>query len=334
MVPSIMYFLVSTCLTSSWSQRLRAEKIGRFARSEVDGPDSVPRFDSLEGLQRTKTLHAKIQEEIEATLYDHPLRSPSLDRLGGCNYLHEENPPDFGSSQPISLLPPDFYTPRSTAAFFETLRDRTSSSSFQTPFIPKDVELKSIIPDRIVKKLILMLIRDFVPIYSLDCYNVTTFPLPSMDEAKLLAGVNIQAFTEELKKYPFQMLLVSWWLPSLGQYLPPKEGSAVIEAISRHNNLVVYHQLHGMNNDIRRNQNDVNGLREEFLGNDSSASPASGIGINSSTNFLERPNTLIEEYRISFHGPLEKLTKKIESRTSSLEDGITEIKELRILEKL
>ena len=76
-----------------------------------------------------------------------------------------------------------------------------------------------------------MLIQDFVPIYSLDCSNVTTLPLPFTDEAKILAGVNIQAFTEELKKFPFQMFLVSWWLPSLGWYLPPEEGSAVIEVI-------------------------------------------------------------------------------------------------------
>ena len=84
MVPSIMYFLVGSCLASSWPpERLRVEKVSSFARREVDGHEPVPPFDSVNGLLRTQKLYNKVQEAVEATLYDHPLRSPSLDSQGG-----------------------------------------------------------------------------------------------------------------------------------------------------------------------------------------------------------------------------------------------------------
>ena len=162
------------------------------------------------------------------TRYAHPPLTEMVDAIIFMKKIHLISDPVNPSPSYHRISTP----PRSTAVFFENLRDGTSSSSFHTPFIPKDVEPGSIIPDRTVKRLVLMLIQDFVPIFSLDCLNVTTFPLPSMDEAKLQAGVNLQAFTEELNKYPSQLFLASWWLPSLGQYLPPEQGSAVIEAIS------------------------------------------------------------------------------------------------------
>ena len=273
MVPLILYFLVGTCSAFSWpAERLRVEKVGSFARREVDGPEPVPPFNSVNGLIRTQKLYTKVREVVEAVLYDHPLSSPYIDSKGGCNYHHEDdNPADFESNQSISVLPSEFYAPRSTAAFFETLRDGTSSSSFNTPLIPEDVDSNFIIPDGIVKNLILMLIRDFVPIYSLDCMNVTTLPLPFTDKARTLAGENIQAFAEELKKFPFRMFLVSWWLPTLGWYLPPGEGSAVIEVISRHNHLVTSHHLKVIDDSIKKNQEDVKDLREDLLRNGSSA---------------------------------------------------------------
>jgi hypothetical protein len=326
MVPSILYLLVGTCSTLSWPpERLRVEKVGRPALPEVDRQELVPPYNSEQGLIRTFKLYNKVQEAVEDVLYDYPLRSPSFDNQGGCYYHHAENSPDFESSQSISLLPPDFYSPRSTAAFLETLRDGSSSSSFHTPVVPEDVDPELIIPDGIAKNLLLMLVQDFVPIYSLDCSNVTTLPLPFTDEAKTLAGVNIQAFTEELKKFPLQMFLVSWWLPSLSWYLPPGGGSAAIEVILRHNSLVANHHLHVMNDNIKRNQEDVKRLRKEFLRNGPSVSPAPGIGTYPSNNSLERFNTLIEEHRFSSHGPLETLTRNIDFRTSMLEEGLSEI---------
>ena len=163
MVPSILYLLVGTCSTLSWPpERLRVEKVDRLALPEVDKQERVPPSNS--GPRLTQTF----KETAEDVLYDHPLRPPSFNSAGGC-YYHAVNSPDFESSQSISPLPPDFYSPRSIAAFLETLRNGSSSSSFRTPVVPENVDPELIIPDGIVKTLLLMLTQDLVPIYSLDC---------------------------------------------------------------------------------------------------------------------------------------------------------------------
>ena len=108
MVPLILYFLVGTCAAFSWpAERLRVEKVGSLVRREVDGPAPVPPFNSVEGLTRTHELYTKVREEVESVLYDHPLRSPSIDNEGGCNYYNkdDDNSPNFESNQVISVLP-------------------------------------------------------------------------------------------------------------------------------------------------------------------------------------------------------------------------------------
>jgi hypothetical protein len=69
MVPFILYFLVGICSAFSWPpERLRVEKVGSFARWEVDGQEPVPPFNSVKGLIRTQKLYNKVQEAVEAIL--------------------------------------------------------------------------------------------------------------------------------------------------------------------------------------------------------------------------------------------------------------------------
>ena len=192
---------VSVCAAfSGFTEDPHVGKVGRIVRREERPTAHVPTFDLEEGLTRTSEHYAKTREEVEAVMYNHPSRSPSIDHIGGCGYYHHanDNPPDYESDQAITILPLDFFAPRSTAAFFEEFRDGTSSKSFIKPLIPEGSDPRLTIPDVTAKMLLLILIRDFSPIFSLECSNVTKVPLSFLDEARNLASRNIQHFAEKL----------------------------------------------------------------------------------------------------------------------------------------
>ena len=79
MVLFILYFLVGTCSAFSWPpERLRVEKVGSFARREVDGQEPVPSFNSVKGLIRTQKLYTKVQtlSPVNPSLFCHQNFTP------------------------------------------------------------------------------------------------------------------------------------------------------------------------------------------------------------------------------------------------------------------
>ena len=152
-------------------------------------------------------------------LHDYPSRSTYVDFASGCEY-YTDNPPDFTSNEAITQLPLEFFGPRSVAEFFKEFRVSMTSDSFLTPLIPQDINPDFVITDATAKTLFQILSQDFILIFTLDCVNVTHFPLPFLDEAKVLASRNIQQFAEKLQEFQTKFLLFDWWTPMIGWNFP------------------------------------------------------------------------------------------------------------------
>ena len=158
----ILAMLATFSVCTSFSglpKGLRVERVGRIARQEEPPTTTlVPPHDSIQGQARIKDHQAKVQDQVETILHDYPSRSSYVDLAGGCNYYTEDNPPDFTSNEAITLLPLEFFAPRSVAGFFKDFRVGMSSSSFITSLIPQNSNPDFTITDANAKMLLQILV--------------------------------------------------------------------------------------------------------------------------------------------------------------------------------
>ena len=79
MVPLILYFLVGTCSAFSWpAERLRVEKVGSFARREVDGPEPVPHSIQLKDSFEPKNSTPRFERRWSPSCMTTPYAPPPL----------------------------------------------------------------------------------------------------------------------------------------------------------------------------------------------------------------------------------------------------------------
>lgn len=171
----------------------------------------VPPFNSPAAKVRIELFNNRIKTRIAETKYNYPLlQFDAITAITGCDYLLDESP-NLHSSNAITQIPGDFYSPLGVVEFFKDIGLFMSNNSMFLPLISPNISPDRVIQDVIVREIVQDLERGFLPVFTLDCLNVTHTPPHYTSDARKQAGMNLQKLGEKLQEYPTKFLLLDWW---------------------------------------------------------------------------------------------------------------------------
>jgi hypothetical protein len=151
----------------------------------------VPLFNSAAAKVRIELYNNRIKTRIAETNYNYPLlQFDAITAITGCDYLVAESP-NLHSSNAITQIPGDFYSPLGVVEFFKDIGLFMSNNSMFLPLIPPNISPDRVIPDVIVREIVQDLGQGFLTVFSLDCLHVIPSPPSYTSDATKQAGTNL-----------------------------------------------------------------------------------------------------------------------------------------------